>query len=55
LARKIYAEEQLQQVVVAGVVVVAAPCMLADDVVVDAVAAVEKHIVDVHHVEGMVH
>jgi len=53
LARKIYAEEQLQQVVVAGVVVVAAPYMLADDVVVvDAVAAVEKHIVGVHHVEA---
>jgi len=46
LARKIYAEEQQLQVVVGDVAV--APSY-ADDVV-DAAAAVEKHIVGVHHV-----
>ena len=46
MARKIYAEEQQLQVVVGDVAV--APSY-ADDVV-DAAAAVEKHIVGVHHV-----
>ena len=52
LARKIYAEEQQLQVVVGDVAV--APYVLAD-VVVDAAAAaaaVEKHVVGVHHVEA---